>query len=205
MVGLVDYPYILNTGRLKKFIEMIPRIGVPDKINTLTLPTLGFKSTNDRPIVKILKFINFIDDNGAPTQSYQDFRDTSKTKSIMASSIKKAYSELFKIHPDAHKKDDETLKNFFRPTTKAGEQVVSRMVDTFKALCSFADFEAIPEIKAEAEEVKAKEKERLKEIPALPAGVTLNVNIQLTLPVTDDASVYDKIFKALKEHLLSRD
>lgn len=204
MVVLVDYPYIQNTGRLKKFIEMIPQIGVPDKINTLTLPTLGFKSTNDRPIVKILKFINFIDDNGAPTQSYQDFRDTSKAKSIMASSIKKAYSELFKIHPDAPKKDYETLKNFFRPTTKAGEQVVSRMVDTFKALCSFADFEAVPEVKAE-EEVKAKEKQGLKGPLVLPSGFTLNVNIQIALPATDDASVYDKIFKALKEHLLSRD
>ena len=51
----------------------------------------------------------------------------------MANAIRKAYSDLFKMYPDAHKKDDETLKNFFRPTTKAGEQVVERMVDTEQA------------------------------------------------------------------------
>jgi len=197
---LAKYPYILNTGRLKKFIDSIPKIGVPEKINTRTLPKLGYKSTNDRPIIKILKFINFIDATGTPNQNYRNFRDASKAKSIMASAIREAYSELFKIYPDAYKKDDDTLKNFFRPTTDAGEQVVARIVDTFKVLCSFADFEALPQ----KVKVEVKEKEGLREIPALPSGVTLNLNIQLVLPTTDDVSVYDKIFKALKEHLLSR-
>jgi len=30
----------------------------------------------------------------------------------MANAVKKAYSELFMMYPDAYKKDDETLKNF---------------------------------------------------------------------------------------------
>lgn len=202
---MVDYPYIQNTGRLKSFLDSIPKIGVPDKINTQTLPMLGYKSTNDRPIVKILRFIDFIDANGVPNQNYKHFRDTSKAKAVMASAIKKAYSELFKMYPDAHKKDDETLKNFFRPTTKAGEQVVDKMVDTFKALCSFADFEAITTTEGKFEEYAKGEKLEVKEARELPSGITLNLNIQLVLPTTDDASVYDKIFKALKDHLLSRD
>jgi hypothetical protein len=61
---MAEYPYILNTGSLKSFLESIPKIGVPDKINTNTLPMLGYKSKNDRPIVKILRFIDFIDVNG---------------------------------------------------------------------------------------------------------------------------------------------
>lgn len=205
MVELTKYPYISNTGKLKKFIDSIPKIGVPEKINTRTLPKLGYKSTNDRPIVKILKFINFIDATGTPNQNYRNFRDASKAKSIMASAIREAYSELFKIYPDAYKKDDDTLKNFFRPTTDAGEQVVARIVDTFKVLCSFADFEAIPRKEEKAETIEEKITKGAEGIPALPSGITLNINIQLALPATEDASVYDKIFKALKEHLLSRD
>jgi hypothetical protein len=201
---MAEYPYILNTGSLKSFLESIPKIGVPDKINTNTLPMLGYKSKNDRPIVKILRFIDFIDVNGVPTQNYINFRDTSKAKIVMANAIRKAYSDLFKMYPDAHKKDDETLKNFFRPTTKAGEQVVERMVDTFKVLCSFADFEATT-VESKAEEYTKGEKMELKGTHVLPPGITFNLNIQLVLPTTDDASVYDKIFKALKEHILSRD
>jgi len=110
---MTEYPYILNTGRLKSFLESIPKIGVPDKINTETLPRLGYKSSNDRPIIKILRFIDFIDTNGVPNQNYLNFRNASKHKIVMANAIRKAYSDLFKMYPDAYKKDDETLKNFF--------------------------------------------------------------------------------------------
>jgi len=119
----------------------------------------------------------------------------------MAEYIKKAYSELFKLYPDAYKKDDDALKNFFRPTTDAGEQVVERMVDTFKALCGFADFETIP---PKAEDMgKGQDMGETKSAVQLPSGITLTINIQLALPATGDASVYDKIFKALREHPLS--
>jgi len=204
---LGKYPYILNTGRLKSFVEKIPKIGIPAKINTSTLPTLGFKSTNDRPIASILQFIDFIDSNGVPNQNYKDFRDSSKARTVMASAIRKAYSELFDLYPDAYEKDNQSLKDFFAPTTEAGEQVIQRTVDTFKTLCSFADFKAVPsERKArEEEEGKGKAEGEGKPLAPMPTGVTINLNIQLALPATEDASVYDKIFKALKEHLLSRD
>ena len=34
-------------------------------------------------------------------------------------------------------------------------------------------------------------------------GITVNVNIQLTLPETKDDTIYDKIFVSLKKHLLT--
>jgi hypothetical protein len=88
------YPYILVTGKLREFFEKIPKMGVPPKINSNTLSTLGFKSTNDRPIVPILRFVDFIDSNGTPNQNYRDFRDSKKAGAIMASALRKAYSEL---------------------------------------------------------------------------------------------------------------
>lgn len=198
---MVEYPYILNTGKLKTFLESIPKMGVPNKITTNTLPQLGYKSKNDRPIVKILRFIGFIDENGVPTQNYINFRDTSKARIVMATAIRKAYSDLFQMYPDAYKKDDNTLKDFFRPTTKGGERVVDAMVDTFKTLCSFADFETTSGIKSEPEEVVTIEK--IKEEKTLSSGITLNLTIQVVLPATEDATIYDKIFKSLKEHILS--
>jgi hypothetical protein len=36
----------------------------------------------------------------------------------------------------------------------------------------------------------------------LGAGLTINVNVQLTLPETTDGSVYEKLFAATREHLL---
>ena len=205
---LGKYPYILNTGSLKRFLDNIPKIGTPPKITQPGLPSLGFKSTADRPIVSILRFIGFLNEGNEPTQAYRDFKITNKAGQVMAEALRKTYSDVFEIYSDACDKDDKTLKDFFTPTTDAGEQVVVQTVATFKVLCSYADFKAVP-----AEGVEEKGGEKKKDVdkseekpkPSISTGVTLNVNIQLTLPVTDDASVYDKIFKAIKDNLVSRD
>lgn len=205
MIQLVKYPYILNTGKLKEFIEKIPKIGVPTAINTNTLPILGFKSTNDRPIAGILRFINFVDPSGSPTQSYKDFRVQGKAKAVMTSAIRKAYSDLFDIYQDAYEKDEQSLKDFFAPTTEAGEQVVNCTVATFRTLCSFADFKATSEeeTEKEAETGEVGKQARKQQATPAPQGVTINLNIQLTLPTTDNEKVYENIFKALKDNLLS--
>lgn len=206
MIELGKYPYILNTGRLREFIEKIPKIGVPPKVNTNTLPTLGFKSTNDRPIVRILKFIDFTDASGTPNQNYKDFRDSKRAGVIMASALRKTYSELFELYENACEKDDQSLKDFFAATTDAGEQVVLQTVATFKVLCSFAELkEVIKEEKGKGEEQRGKAKGEEEKGVQMPTGVTINLNIQLALPATEDAKVYENIFKALRDNLLARD
>jgi len=204
---LGKYPYILNTGSLKKFLENIPKIGTPPKITQPDLPQLGFKSHADRPIVPILKFIGFLDDANAPTQNYRDFKVANKAGAVMASALQKAYADLFAIYPDACERDDKLLKDFFTPTTDAGEQVVVQTVATFKVLCGSANFKAvIKEEKGKGEEEhKGKAGGEEGKGAQTTAGVTINLNIQLALPATEDAKVYENIFKALRDNLLARD
>lgn len=202
---MIDYPYTSVTGKLKKFLGHIQSAGVPPKVNTQYLSSVGFKSTNDRRIISILKFINFLDGSGIPTDEYRQFRDKEKAGGVIAKSLKATYKNLFDTFPDAYRKDTEALRNYFSTHTDAGEQVVNKTVATFKILCEFADFEAItkeitetPKGKLESEAVEPK-----RVSPAIPGGLTVNINIQLQLPATDDASVYDNLFSALKKHLLS--
>lgn len=136
----MTYPYIAKSGTLKKFIEKIPSVGIPDKVNQNYLYTLGFKSTNDRPIISVLRFIKFLDENGAPTDFYKNYRDTSKSSLVLENSLKESYSELFKLYPNADKQDNDSLTNFFRTSSGLGEKAVKTMAETFKALCSLAEF-----------------------------------------------------------------
>jgi hypothetical protein len=46
-----EFPYITNPANLRKFLEKIRTLGVPDKVSIAYLASLGFKSTNDRPII----------------------------------------------------------------------------------------------------------------------------------------------------------
>ncbi|MDH5732568.1 MAG: DUF5343 domain-containing protein [Candidatus Bathyarchaeota archaeon] len=201
----MSYTYTPKLGSLKEFLQRIKskKLGVPDRVTTRYLVSIGYKSSNDRPIVRILQSIEFIDSNGVPTQSFNDFR-TAKSKQVMASALRKTYAELFQIYPDPINQSNEDLTNFFaqkEPSKKKG--TLQRYVNTFKTLCEFADFGAV----LVTPKVEVKEAEKVVEVAKvttqLPSGVTINLNIQLTLPATEDATVYDKIFKSLKENLLS--
>ena len=202
----MSYAYAVKMGSLKEYLEKIKtkKLGVPDKVNREHLKSIGYTSSNDWYIPRVLKSINFIDKSNTPTQNLKDFR-TKKSGQVMADALRKTYAELFKIYPEPHKKGKGELENFFaekRPKLK--KSTLGLFVDTFKTLCEFADFGAVPIApKAEVKEAEKKLVEVAQVTTQMPSGVTINVNIQLTLPVTDDATVYDKIFKALKDNLLS--
>lgn len=202
----MSYTYAVKMGSLKEYLEKVKnkKLGVPDKVNREYLKSIGYRSSNDWYIPRVLKSINFIDKSNAPTQAFKDFR-TEKSKQTMANAIRNTYAELFKIYPKPHKESREKLENFFaekRPKLK--KYTLGLFVDTFKTLCEFADFEAVPVTpKAEVKETEKKLVEVAQVTTRLPTGVTINLNIQLTLPATEDATVYDKIFKALKDNLLS--
>ena len=205
----MSYNYAVKTGSLKAFLERVKSkdLEVPDKVTIAYLESIGYKSTNDRPIIRVLKSIGFIDGNAIPTSKFKDFRTDSGQ--VMAGAVRKTYADLFKTYSNPLEKSREDLENFFakaKPSVKKG--VLGLYVDTFKTLCEFSDFKAMPSIefkgeKAEETEEKAKKKEQI--APQIPEGFAINLNIQITLPVTDDAKVYENIFKALKEHVFKRD
>lgn len=203
-----SYTYTTKIGSLKEFLKKVKtkELGVPEKVSLAYLGSIGYKSSNDRPILTILKSLGFVDGSGVPTALFSEFR-TDKSEQVMASAIRKAYNELFAIYPEPHKKPNEDLTNFFaqkEPSLKKG--TLQYLVNTFRALCEFADFEKVSESKlTTVKEAEKKVVEVAKVTTEMPTGVTINVNVQLNLPATEDASVYDKIFKALKDNLLSRD
>jgi hypothetical protein len=202
----MSYKYVVNTGNLKEFLQKMKskHIGLPDKINSDFLKSVGYKSGNDYAMVTLLKSIGFIDANNSPTQPFKDFR-TEKSGQVMASALKNTYAELFTIYPEPHKKSNEELENFFakgKPELK--KSTLKCYIDTFRVLAEFGDFGAAQykeTVTEEAEEFEEKVKKKLQ----VPEGFTINLNIQITLPVTDDAKVYENIFKALKEHIFKRD
>lgn len=195
---MAEYPYTLVTGKLRKFMKHIQSAGVPSKVTTSYLKSAGFKSSNDPQIIGVLKFIGFLDSTGVPTDVYKKYKGKAEAPAMLGNTIKDAYAELFKMYPDAHQKDSEALYNFFSPRTTAGEQVVSAMVSTFRALCAEAKFDISEAVLGEIEATAPP-----------PSGVSktlglqsLTINLQLTLPETTNSSVYEEIFKAMKKYLL---
>ncbi len=200
-----DFPYTPNAASLERFFSEIQTVGKPSKVSFKWLSGIGFKSSNDRYITGILKALGFTDGSSVPTERWQAYRNKQQGRAVMAQALVEAYPALFETYPDAYRKDDEALRNFFGTHTSVGEKAVAYMVRTFKTLTEMADFDsAIPSAPVQVPPVRSDSKEIVKQIE-IPAGkdVTINVNIQLQLFATDDASIYDKLFEALKKHVLS--
>lgn len=81
---MADFPYSMAMGRMQQFLQDIPITGIPEKVTGKTLEERGYKSTNDRPIVPLLRFLGLIDATGIPTLNWRALRDRENYGLVMA-------------------------------------------------------------------------------------------------------------------------
>ena len=67
--------YLSQTKNLGAILDAIRGAQAPEKFTVRFLEQLGFKSTNDRNIIGVLKGLGFLDDSGTPTQRYFEYLD----------------------------------------------------------------------------------------------------------------------------------
>ena len=144
------YPYVASPDKLKSLLKKIAGVGIPPKLDTKFLKTLGFTSSNDRRMLGAVKFIGLADGKGNTTDLWKELRTDSKT--AIAKGVHQGYADLFLHFPDAHLKDDEALRTFFSAQTSLGKQAVAKTMKTFKAFRELGDFSAAQS----AEPVKSK-------------------------------------------------
>ncbi|MCK6449196.1 MAG: DUF5343 domain-containing protein, partial [Planctomycetes bacterium] len=90
--------YLVAAKNLAQFLEALRHAQAPDKIGLRFVEELGFKSTNDRLFIPLLKALRFLDESGKPTARYHTFLDDSEWKRVLAAGIRDAYSDLFRIN-----------------------------------------------------------------------------------------------------------
>ena len=204
--------YLITTKNLDAFFNSILSAQAPSKFTFKFLEQLEFKSTNDRLLVGVLKALKFIDSNGVPQDRYFKFLDQTQSKKILADAIKEVYSDLFAINTKANEMSVVEVKNKLKTLTQGSKKdnILQLMANTFTSLCKYADFSAAKNVSVLA---FAKEESKPLADDETPPGVKhelinksitteMHYNIQIHLPETRDMSVYDAIFKSLKEHLL---
>ena len=200
---MTDYPYMISNNKIGPIIAKIQTAARPKKFTIEVLRTLGFTSTNDRAFIPLFKKLGFLQDDGTPSPLYDQLKDATSTKTILGVQIKSLYSELFAINTEIYTATDTEVKGAISRVTGRDEDGVTRIYNTFKALCNLATFDVVQE------QVSSSEKDS--EQPTndsndkhieLPRMNEFHYNIQIHLPATNDISVYNAIFKSLKENLL---
>lgn len=111
-----EIPYTPLTGKIREYFDKFQEVAVPEvKVNVEWLSSLGYKSGNDWYIIKVLKYIGFIDSSGMATDLWKQYKDPTRSKVVLAQGIRQGYKDLFSTYPDANRKDREALYAFLAP------------------------------------------------------------------------------------------
>jgi hypothetical protein len=156
--------------------------------------------------VAVLKELGFLNESGVPTEFYDRLRDPNDWKYVLGERMRDLYADLFAIDASVQTAPEAEIKGAISRVTGKDDETVKRYYATFKTLASLAKFEPKP-IKATNEKPEEDARE-----PKVKADASrdehehrrrteYHYNIQIHLPVTTDISVYNAIFKSLKDHL----
>lgn len=70
-----DVPRMSAVKNLHAILDKIQKAAVPDAFGITFLKDMGFTSSNDRAVIKVLKFLGMLDASGRPQASYREFMD----------------------------------------------------------------------------------------------------------------------------------
>jgi hypothetical protein len=195
-----------SVKNLDAILTQIRRAAVPPKFTYEFLKGLGFPSSNDRPIIPLMKALGLLDEQGVPRDRYRHFKDESQWRRILAEGIREAYADVYAVDEKADNLPAVQVNGIFARLSDKGEAATAKMAMTFRALTKLADFGAAVDGPEELPEEPVEEEEPLPERQKVGAldGASLNLrhDIHLHLPTSDDVKVYDAIFQSLRSNLL---
>jgi hypothetical protein len=204
--------YLINASKLEQFLNDLRSAQAPERFTLKFLEELGYKSTNDRLFIGLLKAVGMIDDSGVPTQRYFAFLDDTQWREVLAEGVRDAYEDLFRLNKKAHNMSRIDVTGKLKSLTegKKSENVIDNMARTFLELAKLGDFSA-PDAPAiiESTDVRPAETSPVDRQPDRPIVRGegrlvdgLSYRIELVLPPTRDKAIYDALFRSLREHLL---
>lgn len=207
--------YTLKPAAVPDYFDAILNAEAPERFSQRFLENLGFKSTNDRTFIAILKDLRFLDTDGTPTDRYYRFHDRTQWKRVLAEGIRDSYSDLFAVNKSAYDLSTEQVTNKLRTlyVGSKSNKSVERIARTFTALVALADFSEngdahndvsadFPVEQAAVEIDRAPGASPTLTFPQPRVGVSaLQYHINIVLPPSKDRAVFDAIFKSLRDHL----
>jgi hypothetical protein len=197
--------YVQVYGQLGDFFQKISEGQAPSQFTHQYLKDLGFRSTNHRRFIPLLKALGFLSADGIPTPRYHEYRNKARSAHVMAEALREAYGDVFTIKARPSDVDKQMIEGKFKSSHNVSDHVAKLMGSTFYSLMTLADLD---ELSLSKPEKPVKEKEK-KENPKdqgpeqkfnAPPG--LHYNIQVHLPATKDIEVFNESVLTLQETYL---
>ena len=212
-----QYPFVVSNNKIEPLLSRIRTATKPERMTMELLVTWGFPSSNDRAMPRLFKALGFLTENGQPTAVYDRLRDPREYRRVLGERVRDTYADLFSLDPNIHLAQDDEVRAAISRITGKDAETVKRYFSTFKTLVSLADMNTESVISEPAPApiepvgTKAPAPAPSPVAPEVGSGSSLphaahrrseyHYNIQIHLPVTTDITVYNAIFKSLRENL----
>jgi hypothetical protein len=214
---MAEYPpYVGATGVLNSVLKKIIEAPPPPRFTQDFLTAkLGFKKGSGNAVIPFLKRIGFLGSDGVPTELYSRFRNPARGGYALGQGIKLGYSDLYSRNEYWHDLSKQDLTGLLIEATGAApnSSTLKQILATIDVLKQYAKFDGHDEpIKDEPDDDNTEDEEDVEQQDGKSSrrrindelGVNLSYTINLNLPETSDITVFDAIFKSLKENLLKK-
>ena len=203
-----NVPYMNSVKKLHAMLDGIQNAGVPETFNKDFLVDLGYTSSYDVSLIKVLRYLGMLDSSNKPQDTYRQFVDHTKAKKVLADRLRVAFDDLYLSDKNAHTKQANQLQGWFKTKTGNGEAVAKKIASTFKSLADYADFTG-PAPQAAPKETEAPPENDAQDHPNIPpivpskqSDIGLVYRFEIHLPDTQNVDTFRAIFKALREELM---
>jgi len=199
------FPYTTKPSSLRRLLQEIPKKPKPPKFDSELLKSWGFTDSNDYSVIRVLKAVGLLDSSNQPTPLYATYMQLDGGAAALGEPIKKVYAPMFHASHTPYKEPLEKLQNLFNIHSGGGERALDQQIQTFKALCESASFEASTE-PAPAGVAQATLGGPTVGTPTVldPAGSVVHINLHIHLPENKSRRDYEAIIEDIGRYIFGK-
>jgi hypothetical protein len=201
------FPYSTKPSSLRKLLQLVPKKPRPNKFDKALLRSWGFTDANDYSILRVLKAVDLLNEKNQPTERYLQFMNITTGGTAIASEIRRVYAPLFEAAFSPYSESAETLKNLFNIHSGGGTKTLEHQIQTFKALCENAVFEANanPSVSAGAELKVGTVPIQAAIGTSVAIAPAVHINVHIHLPENKSRRDYEAIIEDIGRYIFGRD
>lgn len=159
----VSEAFLVNTSNFENIINALvnyDKNGDPI-IDAQLMHELEYSDPNDLLVVRLLKDLEIINNEGEPAKHYDEFRNPDTTKKALARGLTNANKGLFEEYPHIHKSSNGDIKSTYDEVfrEKKTDLIIKYISGTFVKLVSFIGMNTIDDLLAKSENTETQDAE----------------------------------------------
>ncbi len=139
---MAGMPHTTVPATIPFALRTIRTASTPRRVTGRHLEANGLARGEGPHMVGLLRAVGFIDAAGRPTNLWMGYQTGPAVSGLLADALRIAYAPLFDEFPAAQKEVSTSLARVIRSSTDYSDHHVFRTIESFQALCRFADFTA---------------------------------------------------------------